>query len=59
MKIGILYDGASATAPDQLITGTMDAVAAELASEGNEIGLMLITSVRSGGPRSRCPGRSW
>ena len=37
MKIGILYDGASATAPDQLITGTMDAVAAELASEGNEI----------------------
>ena len=37
MKIGILYDGASATAPDQLITGTVDAVAAELASEGNEI----------------------
>jgi len=37
VKIGILYDGASATAPDQLITGTMDAVAAELASEGNEI----------------------
>ena len=37
MKIGILYDGASASAPDQLITGTVDAVAAELASEGNEI----------------------
>ena len=37
MKVGILYDGASATAPDQLITGTVDAVAAELASEGNEI----------------------
>lgn len=37
MKIGILYDGASATAPDQLITGTVDAVAAELASEGNDI----------------------
>jgi len=37
VKVGILYDGASATAPDQLITGTVDAVAAELASEGNEI----------------------
>jgi D-alanine-D-alanine ligase len=37
VKIGILFDGASATAPDQLITGTVDAVAAELASEGNEI----------------------
>ena len=37
MKVGILFDGASATAPDQLITGTVDAVAAELASEGNEI----------------------
>ena len=37
MKIGILYDGASAASPDQLITGTVDAVAAELASEGNEI----------------------
>jgi D-alanine-D-alanine ligase len=37
MKIGILYDGASATSPDQLIVGTVDAVAAELASEGNEI----------------------
>ena len=37
MRVGILFDGASATAPDQLITGTVDAVAAELASEGNEI----------------------
>jgi len=37
MKIAILYDGASATAPDQLINGTVDAVSAELASEGNEI----------------------
>ena len=37
MKVGILFDGASATSPDQLITGTVDAVAAELASEGNEI----------------------
>jgi D-alanine-D-alanine ligase len=39
MKIGILFDGASAYAsvPDQLILGTVDAVAASLASEGNEI----------------------
>ncbi|HMJ03215.1 MAG TPA: hypothetical protein VK506_09740, partial [Conexibacter sp.] len=37
MRVGILFDGVSATAPDQLITGTVDAVAAELASEGNEI----------------------
>ncbi len=40
MKIGILFDGASAaaaSAPDVLITGTVDAIAAELASEGNEI----------------------
>jgi len=37
VKVGILFDGASATSPDQLITGTVDAVAAELASEGNEI----------------------
>jgi len=37
MKIGILYDGASAATPDQLIMATVDAVAAELASEGNEI----------------------
>ena len=39
MKIGILFDGASAFAssPDQLILGTVDAVQAELAREGNEI----------------------
>ena len=37
MKIAILYDGASSGNPDQLIIGTVDAVAAELASEGNEI----------------------
>lgn len=37
MKIGILYDGASAVSPDQSIVGTVDAVTAELASEGNEI----------------------
>lgn len=37
MKIGILFDGMSAAAPDQLITGTVDAIAAALASEGNEI----------------------
>ena len=37
MKIAVLFDGASAAAPDQLIVGTVDAVAAELASEGNEI----------------------
>lgn len=39
MKIGILFDGASTTAPfpDQLITGTVDAVAAELTSEGNDV----------------------
>jgi D-alanine-D-alanine ligase len=37
MKIGILYDGLSAASADQLILGTVDAVAAELASEGNEI----------------------
>jgi D-alanine-D-alanine ligase len=37
MKIGILFDGASASSLDQLIVGTVDAVAAELASEGNEI----------------------
>lgn len=43
MKIGILFDGASATAPDQLILGTVDAVAAELASEGNEIVRVPIT----------------
>ena len=37
MKIAVLFDGASAAAPDQLIVGTVDAVAAELTSEGNEI----------------------
>ena len=37
MKIGILFDGASASSPDQLIVETVNAVAAELASEGNEI----------------------
>ena len=39
MRVGILFDGASAfaSAPDQLILGTVDAVAAELAREGNEI----------------------
>jgi D-alanine-D-alanine ligase len=37
MKIGILFDGLSAASADQLIVGTVDAVAAELASEGNEI----------------------
>ena len=39
MKIGVLFDGASAyaDAPDLLILGTLDAVAACLASEGNEI----------------------
>ena len=39
MKVGILFDGASAFAssPDQLILGTVDAVQAELAREGNEI----------------------
>ena len=37
MKIGVLFDGLSAASADQLIAGTVDAVAAELASEGNEI----------------------
>jgi D-alanine-D-alanine ligase len=39
VKIGILFDGASAAAatPDQLILGTVGAVAESLASEGNEI----------------------
>jgi D-alanine-D-alanine ligase len=43
MKIGILFDGASAYAvapADQLILGTVDAVAAALGSEGNEIVLI-------------------
>ena len=37
MKIAILYDGLSAVSADQLITTTVDAVAAELAAEGNEV----------------------
>ena len=39
MKIAILFDGASATAPlaDASILGTVDTVDASLASEGNEI----------------------
>ena len=37
MKIGILYDGLSASSPDQLIIGTVAAVEQSLASEGNEI----------------------
>jgi D-alanine-D-alanine ligase len=40
VRIAILFDGASASAavaPDVLITGTVDAIAAELASEGNAI----------------------
>ncbi|MEO8334847.1 MAG: hypothetical protein ABI664_07735 [bacterium] len=37
MKIGILYDGASASSADQLIIGTVQAIEASLASEGNEI----------------------
>ena len=39
MKIALLFDGASAyaAAPDQLILGTVDAIAAELAREGNEV----------------------
>jgi D-alanine-D-alanine ligase len=37
VKIGVLFDGLSAASADQLIIGTVDAVSAELASEGNEI----------------------
>ena len=37
MKIGILYDGLSASSADQLIIGTVAAVEQSLASEGNEI----------------------
>ena len=37
MKVAILYDGLSASSADQLIVTTVDAVAAELACEGNEI----------------------
>ncbi len=44
MRIGILYDGASATAPDQQILGTVDAVDASLSSEGNEIVRIPVTT---------------
>ena len=37
MKIAILLDGMGAAAPDQLIMGTVAAIEASLASEGNEI----------------------
>ena len=37
MKIAILFDGMGAAAPDQLIMGTVAAIEASLASEGNEI----------------------
>ncbi len=37
MKIAILFDGLGAAAPDQLIIGTVAAIEASLASEGNEI----------------------
>ena len=37
MKIAILFDGMGAAAPDQLIMGTVAAIDASLASEGNEI----------------------
>ncbi len=37
MKIAVLFDGLSAVSADQLITTTVDAVAAELAREGNEV----------------------
>jgi D-alanine-D-alanine ligase len=40
MKIGILFDGASAyaTKPDQLILGTVAAIEQSLVAEGNEVG---------------------
>ena len=40
MKIGILFDGASAyaTKPDQLILGTVEAIEQSLVAEGNEVG---------------------
>lgn len=40
MKVGILFDGASAyaTKPDQLILGTVQAIEQSLVSEGNEVG---------------------
>lgn len=37
MKIAILFDGLSAVSADQLIVTTVDAVARELAAEGNEV----------------------
>lgn len=37
MKIGIVFDGASALVPDQLILGTVEAIEASLRSEGNEL----------------------
>ena len=40
MKVAILFDGASAYAtatPDQLILGTVDAIASSLVAEGNEV----------------------
>ena len=40
MKVGILFDGASAYAskPDQLILGTVEAIERSLVAEGNEVG---------------------
>jgi D-alanine-D-alanine ligase len=40
MKVGILFDGASAYAgkPDQLILGTVSAIEQSLTAEGNEVG---------------------
>ncbi|MEP6496032.1 MAG: hypothetical protein ABJF01_25355 [bacterium] len=40
MKVGILFDGASAyaTKPDQLILGTVEAIEKSLVAEGNEVG---------------------
>ena len=40
MKVGILFDGASAyaTNPDELILGTVEAIEKSLVSEGNEVG---------------------
>jgi D-alanine-D-alanine ligase len=37
VKVAILFDGVSAASRDQLITGTVDAIGAELASEGNQV----------------------
>src|SRR6476660_1066304 len=40
MKVGILFDGASAYAPspDRLIRGTVEAIEQSLVAEGNEVG---------------------